>query len=222
MRREFSKAFLGFLLILSVVLLAMPAAELQAAKRPKINIKKLSLTKNETYTLRVYNVKKRHTIKFASDDATIASVDSRSSKSKRTVLVTAENVGTTTIRANIYNRKGRLTRTLKTNVRVTPYAISLKFTQKNIKIKVSDTAKLAYIIKPNTAQEVPIFESSDENVATVNSKGIITAVAPGNTTITATLLSNGQKATCTIQVLPDEEDDAEDTDERSDRESKDR
>ena len=172
-----------------------------ATKKTKLNIKKLTLTKNDTYTLRVYNLKKKQTIKFVSGDENIVTVK-ESGANKKAVVVTAVNVGTTTVRANVYNKKSKLVRTMKTTIRVTPLAASIKFTQKNIQLTVSEIMKLAVSIKPNTSFEVPLYESSDPDVVTVNSKGIITAIAPGNATITATLLSSGQKATCEVLVLP--------------------
>ena len=45
-----------------------------APKKTKLNIKKLTLTKNDTYTLRIYNSKKKQTVNFVSDDPNIVSV----------------------------------------------------------------------------------------------------------------------------------------------------
>lgn len=174
-----------------------------AVKKTKLNVKKLTLTKNDTYTLRVYNLKKRYSVRFASDNEAVVSVSVPSARSK-SAQITAVNVGSTTVRAQIYNRKDKLVRTLKTTIKVTPYAISIKFQQKNVKLNPNDSMRLPVIIKPSTSQEVPLYQSSDPDVVTVNSKGIITAIAPGNAVITATLLSNGQKATCKVSVLPSE------------------
>lgn len=172
-----------------------------AVKKAKMNVKKLTLTKNDTYTLRVYNLKKKYSVRFASDNEAVVSVSVPSSRSK-SAQVTAVNVGATTVRAQVYNKKAKLVRTLKTTIKVTPYAISIKFQQKKVKLNLNDSMKLPIIIKPNTSQEVPLYQSSDPDVITVNSKGIITAIAPGNAVITATLLSNGQKASCKVTVIP--------------------
>lgn len=207
MRRKFLFIFLALILCASIVVPANGADS--ASKKTKINVKKLTLTKNENYTLRVYNMKKNQTVKFVSDNETIVMVNEQRNMSKvsdKSADITAVNVGSTFVRANIYSKKGKLMRSLKTRVKVTPYAISIKFTQKKVNLNVSDTAKLSVIIKPSTSQELPLFSTSDPDVVTINSKGVITAVSPGEAVITATLLSNGQKATCTVCVLPEEED----------------
>ena len=118
----------------------------------------------------------------------------------KSAVVTAANIGTTCVRAHIYNRKSKLVRTLKTTIRVAPLAVSIKFAQRKIHLNVSDTMKLSVLIKPNLSQELPLFKSSNNDVVTVNSKGIITAIAPGHATLTATLLSSGQKVKCDVYV----------------------
>lgn len=190
-----------FAFVFSLAALSRPATGSCAVKKTKLNVKKLKLTKNDTYTLRVYNLKKKHTVKFVSDNEEIVSV-SESPQNKKAAVITAVSVGTVNIRVNIYNKKARLVRTLKTAVKVSPLAVSIKFPPKKIHLSVPDSARLSVIIKPNTSQEVPLFESSDPDVVTVNSKGIITAIAPGNAIITATLLSSGQSASCEVTVLP--------------------
>lgn len=206
MKSKFLAVLLAFIFCISVTAQASEAD--CASKRTKINVKKLTLTKNENYTLRVYNMKKNQTVKFVSDNEAIVMINEKRNSSKgsdKSAEITAVNVGSTFVRANIYSKKRKLVRSLKTKVKVTPYAISIKFTQKKVNLDVSDIAKLSVIIKPGTSQETPLFSTSDPDVVTVNSKGIITAVSPGEAVITATLLSNGQEASCTVYVLPQEE-----------------
>lgn len=201
MKHKFFITIFSLLLVFSLAVTAQPAAGLCAPKKIKLNVKKLTLPKNDTYTLRIYNLKKKHTVNFFSDDENIATVKETSANGKAAV-VTPVNIGSTNVRASIYNRKGKLVRTLKTHIRVTPLAVSVKFAQRKIELSVSDSMRLSVLIKPDLSEELPLFESSDPNVVTVNSKGIITAIAPGNATITATLLSNGQKTTCAVSVFP--------------------
>lgn len=42
--------------------------------------------------------------------------------------------------------------------------------------------------------------SENTNIATVSASGLVTAVAPGKTSITIRKLTNNQKAACTIEV----------------------
>lgn len=153
------------------------------------------------YKLRLYNTKKRQTIVFSSDNESIATVTSTTQP--KLAVVTAVNPGNTYVRATISNSRGRVVRTLKVKVKVTPYAVSVKFGKKKIYLNETKNTKLNTIIKPNISQEIPLYESSDTDVATVNSRGIVTAVAAGEAVITATLLSSGQSASCTVVVKPE-------------------
>lgn len=201
MKHKLFITIFSLLLVFSLAITTQPSTGLCAPKKMKLNVKKLTLTKNDTYTLRIYNLKKKHTVDFSSDDEDVATVKETFSNGK-TALVTPVNIGSTTVRASIFNRKGKLVRTLKTHIRVTPLAVSVKFAQRKVRLNVSEIMRLSVLIKPDLSQEAPLFESSDPDIVTVNSKGIITAIAPGNATITATLLSSGQKATCAISVYP--------------------
>lgn len=181
-----------------------PGGDAFAAKKNKyirMNVKSITLSKNGMYKLRLYNTKKRQTIVFSSGNESIATVTSTAQP--KLAVVTAVNPGNTYVRATISNSRGRVVRTLKVKVKVTPYAVSVKFGQKKINLTENKNTKLNTIIKPNISQEIPLYESSDTDVATVNSRGIVTAVAAGEAVITATLLSSGQSASCTVVVKPE-------------------
>lgn len=181
-----------------------PGSDAFAAKKNKyirMNVKSVTLSKNGMYKLRLYNIKKRQTIVFSSDNESIATVTSTTQP--KLAVVTAVNPGNTYVRATISNSRGRVVRTLKVKVKVTPYAVSVKFGKKKIYLNETKNTKLNTIIKPNISQEIPLYESSDTDVATVNSRGIVTAVAAGEAVITATLLSSGQSASCTVVVKPE-------------------
>lgn len=181
-----------------------PGSDAFAAKKNKyirMNVKSITLSKNGMYKLRLYNTKKRQTIVFSSDNEAVATVVSTTQP--KLAVVTAVNPGNTYVRATISNSRGRVVRTLKVKVKVTPYAVSVKFGKKKIYLNETKNTKLNTIIKPNISQEIPLYESSDTDVATVNSRGIVTAVAAGEAVITATLLSSGQSASCTVVVKPE-------------------
>ena len=181
-----------------------PGSDAFAAKKNKyirMNVKSVTLSKNGMYKLRLYNTKKRQTIVFSSDNESIATVTSTTQP--KLAVVTAVNPGNTYVRATISNSRGRVVRTLKVKVKVTPYAVSVKLGKKKIYLNETKNTKLNTIIKPNISQEIPLYESSDTDVAMVNSRGIVTAVAAGEAVITATLLSSGQSASCTVVVKPE-------------------
>jgi len=69
------------------------------------------------------------------------------------------------------------------------------------------TAQLSASVLPSNAENKSItWNSSNTNVATVSSDGFVTALANGNTTITATALDgSGKSGSCTVIVeIPDE------------------
>lgn len=200
-----NKIIFSWLLIGVLFLGALePGSDAFAAKKNKyirMNVKSVTLSKNGMYKLRLYNTKKRQTIVFSSDNESIATVTSTTQP--KLAVMTAVNPGNTYVRATISNSRGRVVRTLKVKVKVTPYAVSVKFGKKKIYLNETKNTKLNTIIKPNISQEIPLYESSDTDVATVNSRGIVTAVAAGEAVITATLLSSGQSASCTVIVKPE-------------------
>lgn len=59
----------------------------------------------------------------------------------------------------------------------------------------------AKVLPYNVSNENYTLSSNNTAVATVSNNGLITAVAPGTATITATSSDGGHKATCTIKVV---------------------
>lgn len=199
MKRKMFFIILFFTFILSSAVLTQSATGSCAPKKVKLNVKKLTLAKGSTYTLRTYNMKRKQTVRFVSDNEAVVSVTPQKPRSK-SAEINAVGTGSTVVRASIYSAKGKLTRTLKTKIQVTPFAISIKFTHRKVKLNVDESMKLSVIIKPSTSQEIPLYETSDPDVVTINSKGVITAVAPGEAIVKATLLSSGQKVVCKVIV----------------------
>lgn len=78
-------------------------------------------------------------------------------------------------------------------------SISLSDTNKTL--QVGDTTSLVATIKPTNATNQNVtWISSDEKVATVSEKGVITAVKEGTATITVTTADGKKTATCKITV----------------------
>jgi len=93
----------------------------------------------------------------------------------------AVSVGKSTITAT----KGELQATL--DLRAIIPITSMTFTTTNSTVRVGKSLQMKLVASPSDASiETLKYESSDEDIATVNSNGIVTGVAPGNVTITVT------------------------------------
>lgn len=113
-------------------------------------------------------------------------------------LITAKNPGTATL-------------TIKTDtglsaeciINVTAIPKALEITNKQpIRLKVGGTVTLNKKVTPSNAVTTYKWTSSNENVATVNANGVVTAKAIGKTEITVTT-ENGVSTSCIIEVCPD-------------------
>lgn len=96
-------------------------------------------------------------------------------------IATAVSDGKATITA----KKDDLEATIDLHV-ITPIK-SIEFTTTNSIVKVGKSLQMKLVAKPSDASiETLKYKSSDEEVATVNSNGIVTGVSPGKVTITVT------------------------------------
>lgn len=96
-------------------------------------------------------------------------------------IAKAVSVGNATITA----KKDDLEATIDLHV-ITPIT-SISFTSTSSTIRVGKELQMKLVAKPSDANiETLKYESSDEEIATVNSNGIVTGVAPGKVTITVT------------------------------------
>jgi len=130
-------------------------------------------------------------ITWKSSDETIATISNNG-------LITAKKPGTVTIKA--ISIEGSKEAICELTV-ISPPIESIKFENETKTIYVGDKITLKTISTPeNTTINNPIWNSSDETVATI-SDGIITAVSPGTTIITISNEDATITATATITVL---------------------
>ncbi len=82
----------------------------------------------------------------------------------------------------------------------TIYVSSLSLSPNNRTMTINTTFQLTLTISPSNATDKTVkFTSSNSSVATVDSKGLVTAKGKGTTNIIATS-TNGKRAVCTITV----------------------
>lgn len=197
--------------LLVCLFLASAGTSLAAVRTPRLNLKKLNLTKSTTFTLRVYNLEEDDVAYFKSSDSDVVKVASVSDD-KRSAVIIGKAVGKATIKVTIKSKKDKdKADTLKCKINVTPVPVSIKFSDNSVTMTEGNQGYIGsiieLIIKPYSATEQPVFESSDESVAVVNTRGLITALDPGTAYITATLVSTGKKAKFKVIVKKDPNDD---------------
>ncbi|MDE6288560.1 MAG: Ig-like domain-containing protein [Muribaculaceae bacterium] len=85
---------------------------------------------------------------------------------------------------------------------VTATAISLD--KENVELRMGSNATLTATVSPaNTTNPAVAWSSSDSGIVSVDDKGVITAVKPGEATVTvSTTDGSSLKASCKVKVLP--------------------
>lgn len=114
---------------------------------------------------------------YTSSNPTVATVDENG-------VITAVGPGECVITVNVVKRWD-----VAATLTVTVEQISLSFVNESISMKAGAKTTPAYSINPSVELDL-VFTSSDENVATVDENGEITAVAPGTCTITVHAANN--------------------------------
>ena len=133
---------------------------------------------------------------WTSSDDTVATVDENG-------VVTAVGGGTATITATL-NADESIYAECVVTVSVPLESISVEADGDTDSLEVGDTVKLAVGYNPadTTDEKGVTWTSSNEDVATVDENGMVTAVAGGIATITATSVANADiTATCDIKIL---------------------
>lgn len=142
----------------------------------KLSAKSVVLIKGQKKTLKVKGTKKK--VKWKTSKKSVATVSSKG-------VVTAKGKGTATITATVSGKK------LKCKVKVEKPSLN----QPSVVLPLGRT----YTLKiKGTSQKVK-WKSNSKSIATVSSKGVVTAKKTGNTKITATVL--GKNYTCKVKVI---------------------
>lgn len=67
-------------------------------------------------------------------------------------------------------------------------------------ISIGEEMQLEYTFKPSTGTPKVEYQTSDENLATVDSNGIVTGTGKGTVTLTATDVVTGEAASCKLKI----------------------
>lgn len=139
-------------------------------------------------------------VTFRSSDTSVLTVKKLSDSSCK---VTGTGYGSAKVTARITTSSGFFlfdeTETIKAKFNVTPKAVSVRFHAKQKTLAVQSTVKLAMTIRPSISKETPVFQTQNNKIASVSSKGVVTGKKVGSTYITATI-QNGNTAKCKILV----------------------
>ena len=134
------------------------------------------------------------TVSWHSDHTDIATVDANGT-------VTGHSLGTATVTATAHDDSGA---TAECAVTVVPVKVqSLTLSDSALTVEVTDTASLtvATVVPEDAADKTVTWTSSAPAVATVDETGLVTAVAMGEATVTATAKDgSGATASCTVTV----------------------
>ena len=134
-------------------------------------------------------------VTWSTSDAVVATVDANG-------LVTAVAPGTATITATTNDGSNLSASCAFTVHQPTVLASSIALNQTAAELNEGETLQLAATVLPENATDKSVtWTSSDEAVATVNNNGLVTAVAPGTATITATTNDGSNlSANCVVNV----------------------
>ncbi len=192
-----------FLLILMAVSLCFSiSTKAEAASVSKVKFSKSSYTisqgSKKTLTVSISpSSEKKRKVNFKSSNSSIVTVKR---KSNNTVEITAKKTGTATITATVNGTKVKTTckiKVQKPKVATKKVAISPSSTV----VYKGHTKTLKASVSPSNATYRKVtWSSSNTKIATVNSKGKVTAKKAGTVTITAEVKSANKKATCKITV----------------------
>ena len=128
------------------------------------------------------------TVTWASDNEEVATVENG--------VVTAVKAGTATITATAGDYSASCVVTVEKKVIA---VTGITFDKETATIIEGETTTLVATIEPSNATDKTVTWTSDnEEVATVNNSGVVTAVKAGTATITAT--AGGYSATCVVTV----------------------
>ena len=182
----------------SAAVYSAPAHAAPAVKQVTLNKTslKLDMKSRTTYTLKASVSPKsaKQGVKWSTSNKAVATVSTKG-------VVTLKKAGSATITATstASSKKKAQTKITVTDTRA-PKKVSA--TKKSIKLAVGETDQLAVKVSPSSANGGVKYSNSKASVATVNSKGVVTAKKSGTTKITVSSAYNASaKDTINVTVV---------------------
>ena len=163
-----------------------------------LNQSSISIIKGKTYQLSASiqpSGASNRNVTWSSSNSNIATVSSSGK-------VSAKAAGTATI--SVTTKDGSKTAKCTVTVKNEPIKVTgVSLNRSQITLFVGKSENLTAAVKPSNAANKGItWQSSNTNVATVDSSGRITARTEGTATITVKTNDNGKTAKCTVTVKP--------------------
>lgn len=139
----------------------------------------------------------KDSVTWTSSNTKVATVDNNANN-PLSATVKGVAAGTATITATTGSGKK-----VTTSVKVIENATSIKLNKTSVTVDKNSKVTLVATQTPSTASESVTWSTSNQNIATVSSSGVVTAKnVSGEVTITARTKTSGKTATCKIQVKP--------------------
>ena len=171
------KKVLASALAAAMVVTAFPVTNAEAATKAKLSATKATIYVGSSKTIKVTLPKGAKISSVKTSKKAVATVK----KSGKKVVVKAVKAGKATVTVKVTKKGAKKGTNLKATITVKNEAIRVSGASV---IAVGETATLKTATAPKGAAVT--FKSSDDTIATVDEKGVVTAVKAGKVTITAT------------------------------------
>ncbi len=183
-----------------LITLALIAIFLGCSEDKKIATRVTGVTLNKTAIVLIQGQKTALVATVSPKDAVYKEVTWKSSNTAVATVtnngwVTAVKKGTATI--TVTTKDGNKTATCSVTVKAKLVKVTgVKLDQKAITKTVGETQQLkATVLPANATNKAVTWSSNNKAIATINSKGLVTAKAVGTATITVTTKDQNKKAT---------------------------
>lgn len=188
------KKVLASALAAAMVVTAFPVTNAEAATAPKLSATKATLYVGQSKTITVKNLTskwKGAKVVSATSKKSVAKVSRKGNK----ITVKAVKAGKATVTVKVTPKKGKA-KSLKATITVKNPALSLKAANE---VAVGATEQITATVKPSNTKVT--FTSSDEAIAKVDEKGVVTGVKAGDVTITAKAGKTTKTVKMTVKTL---------------------